>query len=623
MKKLFYFIAIIGMLLAFTSCKAKKDLLGKYDLGYGDYVQTSTQDTSMEEEYKALSAEQVGIRKGIFQSKYQKGALDFFNLDYKIKLEVEITQETLQKLNQDYEVGNKESYHKCNLNIYYNTLQFHYEDVGIRQKGNSSRGSILTEDGKINLRHYKLSFSETFDDEFRDEKDVWQDKEALDYRENRTFFGLDKLILRWNRNADGTYLKEFYANEIYRNNDVLAPHCNLIQLEMNIKNQKENLGVYLAIEDINKDFIKRNLVKESAKGDLYKLGWTNVGAKLNSLDDSLFGVEYQIKDGDHYKEISFPYDLKSNKKTSKHEALKAFIQEIMDTTTSDFDDFLKKNTIYDSVISYLAISYLLGDPDDLRGNFNNTYLYFTKDTSLAFFIPTDSDRALGSTGGTGNPTKHHGALNGPFDLQTGYMPNDMPFFEKSILSGGNEQIRKDYVRRIQEILDTKWFSFDTFLKYYTKALQYEEDVKLGKNVLTKPIVFSLKEATSLEDEWNLSIEVYLTKKRESFLSKDWTSQIEEINYSSYYLRGDMNDWNGIESSYQLRMIAGIPTIEIFLEANQSFKIASRDWKTEWNYTNLIDNKLFLSASDNHNIGVKESGYYTIQILDEGLSIIKK
>ena len=80
---------------------------------------------------------------------------------------------------------------------------------------------------------------------------------------------------------------------------------------MKIKDQVENLGIYLAMEDISKDFIKRNVVKEYAGGDLYKLGWTNVGARLDSLDASLFGVEEQIKEQNQFKQITYPYDLKT------------------------------------------------------------------------------------------------------------------------------------------------------------------------------------------------------------------------------------------------------------------------------------------------------------------------
>ena len=108
-------------------------------------------------------------------------------MDNFISIQLEISEDTLQQLNKDYLQKNKESYRECNLNIAYKGLKFHYENVGIRQKGNTSRGNALDENNNINLRHYKLSFSETFDDEFRENPLKWTDEKALEYRENRTF----------------------------------------------------------------------------------------------------------------------------------------------------------------------------------------------------------------------------------------------------------------------------------------------------------------------------------------------------------------------------------------------------------------------------------------------------
>ncbi|MDE7106661.1 MAG: CotH kinase family protein, partial [Anaeroplasmataceae bacterium] len=496
-------------------------------------------------------------------------------------------------------------------------LLFHYEQVGIRQKGNTSRGAILDNKGNINLRHYKLNFTATFDDEFTKTPIKWTDDAAYEYRDNRDFFGLEKLNIRWNRNQESTYLREYYAFEMYRNNGVLAPHSAPMQVEMKIGGASQNLGVYLGVEDIDKGFIKRNLVKASAGGDLYKMGWTNVGATLDSLDSNLFGVEYQIKEHQNFKQIGFTYDLKTNKKTSQHELIKAFIQKIINTPTDQFASFLNSDMIYDYTIKYLAISYLLGDPDDLRGNANNTYLYFLNDTYQAIFIPTDNDRALGSTGGTGNPTEHHGALNQPFDDITGYAKNTSPFFNKSILESGNTEIKQDYLNAIQEIISKKWLELETFEVYYNKAKKnYSTSLTLGNKVNGNKVEFSLKEVDSLSDGWNLSIGVYFQKKKETFTSFTWNKE-EEESYTSYYLRGEMNGWDGIEKKYNLKLENGIPTLLIRLEANQAFKVADSSWGSEFNYEDLVDKTLFNSVGGNRNISAKETGLYKLEIIDYG------
>ena len=53
----------------------------------------------------------------------------------------------------------------------------------------------------------------------------------------------------------------------------------------------------------------------------------------------------------------------------------------------------------DNFLKFEAVSYFLGNPDDLRNNYNNYYIYFNKSTGKMIFIPYDLDRCLGVTNG--------------------------------------------------------------------------------------------------------------------------------------------------------------------------------------------------------------------------------
>jgi ribonuclease HII len=88
---------------------------------------------------------------------------------------------------------------------------------------------------------------------------------------------------------------------MYRNNGMLAPHSNPFNLTFKVDGSDQNAGVYLAVEPIDKDFLKRNLAKSYRNGDLYKMGWTNVGATLDNIDSKLFGEETQVADGNRFK----------------------------------------------------------------------------------------------------------------------------------------------------------------------------------------------------------------------------------------------------------------------------------------------------------------------------------
>ncbi len=488
---------------------------------FGDKVTVvNSTNINVTEQIKKLTTKVKGKKNDIYQSSYQQGLLDLFNINNKVEIVIDINEEQLKYLDINHEKNNQESYQLCNVDITLNNIKYHYENVGIRQKGNTSRGSIITDD-KINLRHYKLSFCETFDDEFRTDKQTFS-KEQLEYMKARTFYGLEKLDLRWNRNRDHSHIREYYAYEMYRQNGILSARSNIMNVKFKINNKTENLGLYLGIEPIDGDFIKRNMDKIYEGGDLYKLGWTNQGATFDSTESSLFGIETQKKHKDGFKQEMYPYDLKTNKSTSSHQSIKSFITMVKGTNNTKSYDTFNQITHYKSFIKYLAISYLLGDPDDLRGNYNNTYIYFVPEINKAIFIPNDHDRTFGSTGGTGNPTGHHGASNKPYDSLTGYGGENMsPLFTKTILKSGNQKIKEDYYNEIQNILSNSTFTYESYLKVYEIVKKtYYNNISIGKNVNDSAIKFKIEdEDKNLDSDWNLNVEVYINTKRQSAIEE--------------------------------------------------------------------------------------------------------
>ena len=492
---------------------------------YGDYVEFASKDDKrdLNEQYTALLKEKTYFESGIFKVNYQVGLYEFFNYENQIQIVINITKDELNKLDNDHKVNNKETYRMCSLEITYLGLHFHYEEVGIRQKGNLSRGEILSGES-INLRHYKLSFEETFDDEYTENPKVWEDEKAKAYREDRKFFGENKIDIRWNRNEDHTYLKEYYAYELYRSSGALAPRSNPVNVSLNIDGDKQNMGVYLAVENMNKSFIKRNFVKASRGGNLYKITWgSGEGGTFKSINDRLFGVETQIKNGDTFVQQSYTYDLKTNKDTPDHTFIKSFISTISsnDFHGSDSYDFFSSYSYYDAFISYLSCSYLLGDPDDLRGNYNNTYVYFApnNDSYQIVIIPTDNDRALGASGEGGNPLGHYGTKTKPFDSRTGYSTNDSPLFKKTIISSNSTTIRSDYLNKINEIINGQYFNIDKFTSIFNKVKDnYQISLNLGSKINYTKINFDINESDDINSGGNLSIAKYFELKKNTFLN---------------------------------------------------------------------------------------------------------
>ena len=489
---------------------------------YGDYVTyTDGRDAStLLETFTDLTKVVTSEKNGIYQTSYQRGLLEFFNFENKVEICIDISKAELNKLNHDYAVNNRESYRECKIDIKYLGLDFHYEGVGIRQKGNTSRGEILDGDN-LNLRHYKISFEETFDDEYTSNPKTWVDDTAKEYRGDREFFGISKIDLRWNRNKDTTYTREYYAYEMYRANGGLSARSNPVAVSIKSGSNTYSCGVYLAVETFTKSFIKRNFVKAARGGNLYKLSWgSGQGAKFNPVGDNFFGVETLVSHGETFEQTSYTYELKTNKEDTEHAAIKNFISVLNDQHGNTAYEFANQYMDYQEFLTYAAVSYLLGDPDDLRGNYNNTYVYFTGDTNQMIIMPTDHDRALGSTGYGGNPTGHHGAQSAPFDKNTGYAGgNDSNLWNKLIFSTNSTTIRPEYISRIQEVIDNNWMSSENFESYYNVFLSnYGSLTNTSNNTTETMPSFGLNEESNLGSDGNLTVSIYLSTKVSTYNS---------------------------------------------------------------------------------------------------------
>ena len=172
---------------------------------------------------------------------------DLFNLGNEVSISIDMEDSELQKLQEDLDYYNKtkfknQLYRHCKsvtitLKNYDNTFSWTIEDVGIRQKGNTSRLWPIIENGKIaSLNHFKLSFDETFDDEAYgvDKVDWSNDPAGYKLRKDREFLGLTGLDLKWNKNYDATHIKEVYASKLYKSLGLIIQNIGLTNFNINI-----------------------------------------------------------------------------------------------------------------------------------------------------------------------------------------------------------------------------------------------------------------------------------------------------------------------------------------------------------------------------------------------------
>ncbi len=472
-RRLIQLVTLILIIMLFTAC-------GRGGKNSATGVVNSNNENGMSNEEKQIFAE-------------------LFDINNKIKIDIDISDEQLLLLQQDYEKYSEMDskspiYREAALTILVTTEEetkkYEFEKVGIRIKGNTSRSDFYSDSGgKYNLVHYKIEFPEEF-------------------------AGLEHLDVRWNKLDDSTYIREYYSYEFFRANGILAPHTNLASVDVAGIHE----GVFTILEPIDKNFIERNLPQEDWDGDLYKAGWDGDGAQLTP--DMTVGIE------DEDIPEFYHYDLKNNKKTSNHELMKNLIEELNDgdVTREEIEELID----IDYFMNFAAISYFVGNPDDIRYNFNNHYIYFLKSSNKAIFIPYDNDRCFGVTK-EWNPTGDGMASVNPFSTLADGAGIDQtnPLFIYTVDAGG--YYIEEYAKALQNIAESEWLTTEKFDAIYEIAYgNYKKDAKPGKsfgNAAWNNLSFDNSASAGLNSIFgNASFKEYLEAKMKYF--EEYISEVE-------------------------------------------------------------------------------------------------
>ena len=494
-----------------------------------------------------------------------------FDINNKIEIDVDISEETLKQLQDDYDeytsFGSKSPiYRKADMDITITTKEdtyvYHIEDIGIRMKGNTSRKSFYnSKEGVYNLINFKVDFQETFDDEKYyswDATDWSGNEEGRDVRKNRTFATLEKLEFKWNKNDDGTYIREYYTYEFYRDSGVLAPHTNLTSFEFGGLHQ----GVFMMYEPIDKIFIEKYVPVEDQGGDLYKCGWTHIGAGF--FRDCSVGIE------DEDSASFYNYDLKTNKKTSTHGTLNNLIAVVNGNKVTK--EQLEKVIDIDNFLLFEAVSYFVGNPDDLRNNYNNYYIYFKASDNKMIFIPYDLDRCFGITHDW-NPTGDALMSVGPFsDQASGAQENQAnPIYRKTVSEGGM------YIEEFAEVLDTisksKWLTEENFNSYYEIAYNNYKDDAMPDKVYHNTEGHGSKFDKDAEIGGNVTFANYISAKLATYNTYADNKDEYISAVQPFFIRGSFTDWQ-IENKYRMSYDKDTNTYQytLILKSNSPWKV---------------------------------------------------
>lgn len=540
-----------------------------------------------------------------------------FNIENKIELRLDMADTELKKMQEDFErydrMGSKSPiYRKADLYVTVTTpdgssYTYSVPEVGVRIKGNTSRTDFYNSFQRIyNVVHLKLSFQETFDEKNYYGEDVkqWSTQEREE-RKNRTFATLEKLDLRCNRCDDGTYLKEYFAYETYRRNGVLAPHTNLCSFDW----AGIHMGVFTINEPVDKVFLSKNLPEEALGGDLYKCGWAG-SSNASFTDISSIGIENE-DEAEFYA-----YDLKTNKKTSSHQSLKTLISALNSSNMSK--EHFGELVDLDTFLPYCAVSYLLGNPDDLRNNYNNCYIYFRADTGKLMVIPYDFDRCLGITAHW-NPTGDGLTSDNPFGTTT--LANGeyqrSPLILYSVAAGG--YYVRDYAQILTDIANSDWFTCENFASIYeTAKIHYEADAQPGKafyNIKDMYLAFDIDRTSDFSSNGNISIKEYLDAKLATldvYLAEIDTYENAKIQILPvWYIRADFTNWDKNEN-YVMTDEDGFVCFRLQRNSECRLKIYN-DITGQWYGTECVsDSTTVPYTTDDHTNIVLQPGTYLIR-----------
>ena len=429
---------------------------------------------------------------------------DLFNLNNKVEITIDVDKSEMQKINDDnvyagdFDSIKPETYHlakKFTLVLHNGSKEFKWEleNVGIKQKGNTSRKPIFLDNGDIsNKNHFKISFDETFTDTARYDSAFINAHGNEEYK-NRDLLGLDGLDIKWNKIDDSTHLKEIYSNMILRSAGILAQHIGLATMQMKYDgNKTADFGLCSIFEQSNKTFIKNSL--QSTTTYINMASWKEEKAGTFGLEGKKYGDLYKASYGkgdganNYWEGATFKSETIQGKRIGVKTDITGYNWPIYERKTNTGENYAdtrmkelvtllnKSSTTVAQIgekvdLQYLAmeeaVMYFLGSPDAMRYNYNNYMVYFRRTDGKMIIIPIDNDRCFGVGNGWTdglNFILSNDAKPMSSAAKSGSQKN--PLLKKTIFASDNNQVKTDYKACLELVKNSSWLTNETFERYY-------------------------------------------------------------------------------------------------------------------------------------------------------------
>jgi len=540
------------------------------------------------------------------ESEEEKLYKQLFDPNNKIELNIRMSKEQLLKMQGDYDKYKDSSpiYRMADLDVTITLpeaepVTYTIEQVGVRMKGTSySSAAFYSEtQGIYNLVHLKLNFQQTFDkvEYYGNDALVWANQADRDARKARTFATLEKLDMKWNRNDDCTYIRESYCVDTFREHGIVAPRTTLASVDW----ADYHTGVYTLYEPIDEVFINRNLPKAAQGGNLYKCAYQT---RFNGKDS--IGVENEIA-GEFYQ-----FDLKTNKKTPDHTLLNNLISVLNDgiPTKEELETVLDM----DNFLTFCAVSYFVGNTDDMRNDTNNVYIYFRADNNKAIIIPHDYDRGLG----VGKDVTQEN----PFGTTMLWLVEDQenPLFLYTVCQGG--LYVREFAAKLNEIKTSRMLTNEVFNQRYETAknlyAKHTTPSKIFNNASKKSFTFNIGKTNSLGNA-DISFALYVPAKLATW--EYYNARVEEyVDYpyqipTGFFLVNELNNWQQNDANEFGILKEGFSSYYLNVRSDMAFKVYRESIGSSYGYSWVDETSKALCKQDGSGNIVLSRGNYVIHV----------
>jgi len=227
-------------------------------------------------------------------------------------------------------------------------------NIGVRYKGN---GTWMQSGGSLK-RSLKLDLNE--------------------FVKGQKLGGVTTLNLH-NNVTDGSWMNEPLSHTLFRDAGVPAPRAAYAKVFVTVpeKFDKQYLGLYSLIENIDKKFLERNSMKET-------------GALLKPVTPNPFTYL-----GEDWKKYNQTYDPKWSLSDEQKKRIIEFCKLVSESDDSTFNARVGSYLDIEEFARFMAVTVWLSTMDSILGPGQNYYVYLNPDTQKLLFFPWDLDHSFG------------------------------------------------------------------------------------------------------------------------------------------------------------------------------------------------------------------------------------